>query len=66
MSDLTAYIRSVGGVMNDVAHAGLTRHTGTRPLVGTLNRPLASGEVLNVFDGNTLLGQAVVAGTHWA
>ena len=66
MSDLTATISSVGGVTNYVAHEGFTRHTGTRPVVGTLNRPLATGEVLNVYDGSTLLGQAVVAGTHWA
>ncbi len=66
MSNLTAIIQSVGGVTNHVAHEGFTRHTGTRPLVGTLNRSLASGEVLNVYDGSTLLGQAVVAGTHWA
>lgn len=66
MSNLTASISSVGGVTNFVAHEGFTRHTGTRPMVGTLDRALQAGEVLNVYDGSTLLGQALVAGQHWA
>lgn len=61
----TATVTSVGGITNHVADGGFTRHTGARPVVGTLDRALQSGQLLAVYDGNTLLGQATVAGQSW-
>jgi hypothetical protein len=39
----------------------------TKPVIsGTLNQALATGEVVQVFDGSTLLATAVVSGTSWS
>lgn len=39
----------------------------TKPIIsGTLNQALATGEVVQVFDGATLLATATVTGTSWS
>ena len=47
-----------------VADGGSTNDTAL-DLSGTVSATLGAGEVLNVYDGSTLLGQAVVTGTTW-
>jgi hypothetical protein len=39
----------------------------TKPVIsGTLNQALATGEVVQLFDGSTLLATATVSGTSWS
>jgi hypothetical protein len=56
---------AVGAVTGSVS-AGGTTDDSQPTLSGTLAAGLQSGEVLQVYDGTTLLGQATVSGTTWS
>ncbi|WP_346308847.1 tandem-95 repeat protein, partial [Limnohabitans sp.] len=61
---ITAVTDDVGEVTGVVANGGRT--DDTRPgLSGTLSANLASDEVVQVYDGTTYLGVAMVTGTGW-
>ena len=45
--------------------SGTTTNDTTPLLNGTLSAPLASGEVVRIYEGASLIGTATVAGTSW-
>lgn len=61
---ITAVIDNEGDVQGTVANGGTTDDVNLN-LSGTLSAPLAAGEVIQVFDGSTYLGNAIVTGTSW-
>jgi hypothetical protein len=64
----TAYAVTVNATVPtatvSVAAAALTSDT-TPTLTGVVTGTLATGDVVNVYDGTSLLGNAVVSGSNW-
>jgi hypothetical protein len=64
-STSTGYASYTAGDFTGTVAAG-TSTNDTKPVVsGTLSVPLSGGEVVQVFDGTTYLGNASVAGSSW-
>ena len=61
---ISAIVDNEGTITGDVASGGVTDDTSLN-LRGTLSAALALDDTVQVFDGSTYLGNAVVGGTTW-
>jgi len=62
---ITDVTDDVAPITGSVANNGFTNDT-TPTITGTLSAPLEPGQTLQIFNGATLLGTAVVVGTNWS